>query len=279
MPSVGKKAGGGGLNQGGPKPNLIVPNHAPVLDLNNATSGTSTTVYYHVSDPLTKIAPCASLFDADSPDFQGGSLRVSLTANGTASDQLAIITDATVTLTGTDNSGNRGVKIDGTLIGTLSGGQNRSDLVITLHSTATAERVEILLEHIAYSSSAPSTLPRTVTFTLIDGDGVIDGGSDTATATATITYGASAPINIAPVLTDDLAADVTEGGAYRRTPADLSYNDPEDGAASVTLTISNRTNGTVKVNGVAATSFTGQQLLDGLVTFEHNGSETSAATF
>lgn len=279
MPSAGKKPDNAGPKPGGPKPTSTEQNHAPILDLDTASNGTSTTRYYHVGDPLTKIAPCATVLDGDSPDFQGGSLRVAVTGNWALGDQLAIITDATVTLTGTDNSGNRGVKINGTLVGTLSGGQNGAELVISLHSTATPALVEILLEHVGYSSSNASTLPRTVTFTLIDGDGVANGGSDTASATATITYGAPTPINVAPVLTGDLSANVAEGGGYRLTSADLSFSDPDDGAAGVTFTISNCVNGMVKVNGVTATSFTGQQLLDGLVTFEHDGSETGAATF
>jgi uncharacterized delta-60 repeat protein len=47
----------------------------------------------------------------------------------------------------------------------------------------------------------------------------------------------------------------------------------------VTFSVSNQVNGTVKVNGSAATSFTGQQLLDGLVSFSHDGSQLPSASF
>jgi hypothetical protein len=276
MSSIGKKP-----ERGGPKPTSIEQNAAPILDLDTWSDGTSTTVAYHVGSPLTKIPHDASVSDIDSPDFQGGSLRVSLTTTWSPGDQLAIIPDETVTLTGTDNSAIRGIKINGILIGTVSGGKNGTDLVFTLHSTATPTLVETLLEHIGYANSAdnPSTLPRTVTFTLIDGDGNANGGFDTAIARATITYGTSETTNVAPVLTGDHSADVSEGGSYGLTSADLSFSDPDDGTGDVTFTISNCANGVVKVGGVAATSFTGQQLLDGLVTFEHNGSEMGAASF
>ena len=264
---------------GKPKPTGGVdPNDAPVLDLNGDTSGNSVTRAYSAGDPLTRIAPHATAFDIDSPDFHGGCLRASFTGNGTATDQLAIITDATVTLTGNDHAAVRAVKIDGVLIGTVSGGQNGTDLTIKLNKSATAAQVETLLQHVGYanSSDAPSTLPRTVTFTLVDGDGVANGGSDTAYATATITYGSA---NAAPILTGDCAAEITEGGVYTLTSADLCFTDPDDSPADVTFTVSNPLNGAVRVNGVAALSFTGQQLLDGVVTFEHDGSESSSAFF
>jgi hypothetical protein len=47
----------------------------------------------------------------------------------------------------------------------------------------------------------------------------------------------------------------------------------------VTFTVSGLTNGTLFVNGIAGTSFTGTQLASGLVTFMHDGSETPTAGF
>ena len=270
-----------GAPRGGPKVSTaaVDANDAPVLDLNGAAPGLSTTVAYGPGNPLTMIAPAGTVVDADSPDFHGGSLRVGFTGTGTATDQLVIMTDTTLTLTGNDHSAQRQIKINGTLIGTASGGRNGTDLVISLHSSATAAQVQTLLEHIGYanSSSTQPTSPRTVTFTLIDGDGTANGGDDTGTATATITFGSSN--NAAPAVTGDCAANVAEGGSYVITSADLCFSDPDDGAAGVTFTISNLVNGTLKVGGNAATSFTGQQLAGGLVTFLHDGSETAAASF
>ena len=85
--------------------------------------------------------------------------------------------------------------------------------------------------------------------------------------------------NQAPVLTGDLTAAVQEGGTYAITTADLDFADPDDGAADVTFTVTNPVNGTVRVNGSSASSFTGQQLAAGLVSFQHDGSETTAASF
>jgi cadherin domain-containing protein/Big-like domain-containing protein len=162
--------------------NVFPVNDAPVVDLNGATNGTSTTVSYTENDAVTVIAPSAIVTGIDSSDFNGGSLRVAFAQNGTSSDQLSIMTDAAVSMAGTS------VSVNGTVIGTVSGGSNGSDLVVSFNSSATTARVAQLLQHIGYSNSsdAPSTAARTVKFTVIDGDGTALGGQDTGVATATI---------------------------------------------------------------------------------------------
>ena len=111
-----------------------------------------------------------------------------------------------------------------------------------------------------------------LTYTLTVDDG--QGSTDTQVVTVTIQG-----TNDAPVLTGDLAAPINEGGSYQLTLADLDFTDPDDVAAGVTFTVSGLTNGTLFVNGIAGTSFTGTQLAAGLVTFTHDGSETTTAGF
>jgi hypothetical protein len=108
---------------------------------------------------------------------------------------------------------------------------------------------------------------------------VEDGNEDVSAPLASAFNFAVTPVNDAPALNGDLSAAMLEGGSYTLTPADLGWSDPDDSASGVTFSISSQVNGTLRVNGVAATSFTGQQLLNGLVTFEHNGSETTSASF
>jgi VCBS repeat-containing protein len=115
------------------------------------------------------------------------------------------------------------------------------------------------------------SITETYTVTLTDGE---TGGSVTRDVVVTITG-----TNDAPVVTGDLSATVAEGGTYVLTGADLGFLDPDDDAADVTFTASNLTSGTLLVDGSAATSFTGQQLADGLVSFAHDGSESTAASF
>ena len=57
------------------------------------------------------------------------------------------------------------------------------------------------------------------------------------------------------------------------------YTDPDDNDADVTFTTSSPVNGKIQVNGVDATTFTGTQLTLGEVTFVHDGSATTSASF
>lgn len=85
--------------------------------------------------------------------------------------------------------------------------------------------------------------------------------------------------NDAPVLAGDLAVEVGEGGTViAPRPADLDYIDLDDTPAGVTYAIELPvTSGPVPiavlVGGVPATSFTAQQVIDGLVAIQHDGSE------
>ena len=254
---------------------VAAANDAPVVDLNGGAAGSSVSLAYSVGSPLTKIAPAGTVIDVNSTNFNGGSLRVAFTQNGVATDRLGIIVDSVVTLT----NGGSTVRVNGTNIASVSGGTNGTDLVITFsNNNSTPAAVQILLEHIGYASTSgsPSTLARQLAFTLNDGDGTANGGQNIGSATATITFPST---NAPPVLTGDRAATVSEGGTYAITTADLNFTDPDDGASGVTFTVTNPVNGTVLVNGASATSFTGQQLAAGLVSFQHDGSETSAASF
>ena len=108
---------------------------------------------------------------------------------------------------------------------------------------------------------------------------VEDGNEDGSTPVASTFNFTVTSTNVPPTLTGDLAATVAEGGLYVITGSDLGFSDPDDGAADVTFTVSSQVAGTILVNGVPATSFTGQQLAAGLVAFQHDGSETTAASF
>ena len=206
-------------------------------------------------------------------NFGSGSLRVAFTQNGTTADQLRVVTDSVVTLSGTS------VRINGTSIGTVSGGANGADLVISFNTSASAQNVQTLLQHIGYSNTStnPSLLMRQLTFTVNDGDGTANGGQAVDLATATVAY--TAPVNVSPTLTGDLQASVTRSGTYAITTGDLFFTDPDDAAAGVVFAAASLVGGAILVNGSTATSFTGSQLAAGQVSFRHDGSVGTAASF
>ncbi|MBG9388418.1 hypothetical protein [Caenimonas aquaedulcis] len=167
---------------------VAASNDAPVLAL-------GTTLAYTENDPATAIAPAATVGDTDSGDFNGGSLTVGFTAAGTAADQLGVIHQG-------NSAGQIGVSgaivsYGGSAIGSYTGGANGSALVVTFDSaTATPAAVQALVRAISFSntSESPSTSPRTIEFTLVDGD----GGSDTASGGATVPV---VSVNDTPVAT------------------------------------------------------------------------------
>ncbi len=206
----------GGVANGGvefdPSPstftlNVTAVNDAPVLDLDIAAAGTGVAAAYTEGAAAAPVAPAATVTDADSADFSGGTLTVSFTANGTAADQLTVRNVGT----GAGQIGVSGADISysNTVIGTLTGGSNGSALVITLNGNASPAAVQELARNVSFSnnSGAPSTLTRSIGFTLVDGDGNANTGSDTATATATLTVTAS---NSAPTGGAAISGSATE---------------------------------------------------------------------
>ena len=167
--------------------NVGAVNTAPALDLNGQASGSNVTLQYVETLPATSIAPSATLADSTSPNLNGGSLTVALAANGTSNDHLTISNQGI----GPGQIGISGntVSYSGVVIGTFSGGANGVPLIVNFTSdSATPAVVQMLIRDVQFSNlsvdlQAP---PRTVTFTVVDGDGVADGGHDTASVTATV---------------------------------------------------------------------------------------------
>lgn len=170
-------------------------NDPPAVDLNGAGAGTGATLSYTENSGATAIAPNGLVTDVDSNNFNGGSLKVHLSANGATEDQLSILTDGTVTLSSSV------VSINGFAIGNVSGGANGTDLVVSFNSdNATPTAISALIDHIGYTDNSenPSTAPRSVSFTVVDGDGATNGGSDTGSVTATINI---TSVNDSPTIT------------------------------------------------------------------------------
>ena len=209
------------------------------LKVSVAGAGPTPVVVFSTDFDGVLISPTATVTDVDSPDFNGGSLTVSFTANGTTSDQLSIQNQGT----GSGEIGVSGnnVTFGGVIIGTFIGGTNGSDLVISLNGNSTAAAVQALTDHILYlnASDAPSTLPRTVTFTVNDGD----GGTSTGSATATVNVTA---VNDPPAVVSGATLNYTENGAPTAisplaTVTDVDSPDFNGGSLTVSFTANGTT--------------------------------------
>ena len=173
---------------------VAVPlNAAPVLDLDSTAGGTGASVTA-LEDDFPIIAPNATLTDGDSPNFDGGSLTVSFGADGTATDAFSLKDEGGMFATGGRigiSSGN--VYYDTVQIGTITSWGLGQPLIVTFNASASPVAVQALLHAIGAGniSDTPPVGPRTLTFTVTDGD----GGSSSATADLAIT-----PVNDAPVI-------------------------------------------------------------------------------
>jgi VCBS repeat-containing protein len=105
---------------------------------------------------------------------------------------------------------------------------------------------------------------------------VIDNAGATASASVTFTVDGA---NDAPVPAGSLAAGVAEGGTHVIAVAELSEADPDDAGAGLTYAVTSAAHGNLLVNGIAASSFTAQDVIDGKVVFQHDGSEGASAGF
>jgi VCBS repeat-containing protein len=216
--------------------NIANANFNPVFQLDD--TGPSATLAYTENQPAQVIAPDAQLSDADSPNFDTGTLTVSFQANGEAADQLGIQNQGTGA--GQIGVGAGTVSYENTQIGTFTGGVNGTNLVITLDSDATPAAVQALIRAITYHSTSdnPGTGSRTVNFLVTDGD----SGSAQANAAVNITA-----VNDAPS-----AANANETGTedvgYVFTAADFNFADTDGNALARVAITTLPTNGTLYID-------------------------------
>jgi hypothetical protein len=137
-----------------------------------------------------------TLTDADSPNFNGGTLTVDFTSGANSNDVLLIRNDPTgagQVSAGIDSPGLNFIRVGVQTIGTFTGGTNGTPLVITFNANATPTNVQALMRNITYSnlSNASVSGDRTVRFQLTDDTGAIGTASKTISLTA---------VNDAPVI-------------------------------------------------------------------------------
>ena len=160
---------------------IFAPNGTVLNSSDPVLTGVTPTVVLDEADVNTSgqlIADVAALGDADSADFDGGQLTVSMVINDVVQAQFAAPDNATQDQLGIDTSGNVAfagatVSVNGTAIGTVSSdGVNGSNLVIDLNSAATPNLVEQVIRALTYGNTSddPETA-RKVAIQITDGDG------------------------------------------------------------------------------------------------------------
>ncbi|WP_369160732.1 Ig-like domain-containing protein [Candidatus Thiodiazotropha sp. LNASS1] len=216
--------------------NYTAVNDDPVVvnldgDVHNYTEGDGVVLIEQSGDAVVS--------DADSADFNGGSLTVEVDSGLQASeDVFSIRNEGTgafqIGVSGSD------VTYGGTVIGTFSGGTGLDPLTVNLNANATPTAITYLVRNITYENSNidnPTSGSRSVIIDISDGDGG-------ACLTQNLTLNVSS-VNDAPVVdlngSDgagvDFAVTFTEdGGAVNVVDTDATISDA-DGAFYENLSI------------------------------------------
>ncbi|MCJ9754236.1 tandem-95 repeat protein, partial [Neorhizobium sp. BETTINA12A] len=228
-------------------------NDATVIDLNGAAGGNGAATNATEQTPQ-QFAWQASLADVDSSTLQSMTVTLAHNLDG-ASETLFLNATATAAAVG------------------LNVGYNSTTGVLSVTGLASIATYETILKNIVYqdnSDNPDTSIDRTLTVV------VNDGVSDSAPQVATVHMIA---INDAPVLAGTLTGVVAEGGSHVLTFAELGYTDPDDVDGGVVFQVSDVTHGVISNGGASATSFTAAELKAGLITYTHDGSEGSTASF
>lgn len=204
----------------------------------------------------------ATLADLTSPDFDGGTITMSIITNGRAAEDVLRVG----TVGGIAVRGNDVVHTGGVTIGTAAGGAGGSDLVVRLNANATIARVQALVRALQYMNTDPATINtanRTIRVAVTDGDGS-NGESLEQRVTVRL---ARAPIidldgnDSSGAVDGGYNGHFTEGGgAVAVADADATVSD--DGALkTLVVTLTNRPNGTVE--SLASTYGSGAKIVNG----------------
>jgi len=209
--------------------------------------------------------------DVDSPNFDGGWLKVSYSGGSLPEDNLSVRDQGT----GSEQIGVSGTDITygGTSIGVIgSDGSFGSTLEIALNAQATVAAVEALIENLTYqnTSDTPSE-DRTIAISVNDGEDTSDP------ATMLIRVNSQNDLPVIGNNTLKLNEWVEGSPPVDISSAQLSASDVDSNDDELVFEVVTNGAGYFLVNGVQRTEFTQKQITDGLVKFQHNGGEVEPA--
>ncbi|MCA9187341.1 MAG: VCBS repeat-containing protein, partial [Planctomycetales bacterium] len=214
--------------------NITATNDDPVLTLGPG-GGT-----YNEGGTGTFVDVSGTLTDADGLDFDGGTIVTSISANGEADDRLIVRHEGTGG--GQVNVVGSTIQIDGIQIATISGGVGvGDDLVVTFDADADATDVQKVVTRIAFMSVSenPSTLQRTISMHVTDGDG---GTSTTDSRVMDVIAYNDDPTNAGSLPTD---ISVTEDVSSNVDLSAINLSDVDHNGGNLTLRLSTDAGGEI----------------------------------
>ncbi|XFA70366.1 cadherin-like domain-containing protein [Tistrella mobilis] len=233
-------------------------NDAPVVN------DTSASPLFSAGGSPVAVAESATIVDVDSGNLTSVVLTLTTRPGGT-SDRIAMST------TGADDASNYGINV----------AYNNATGTLTLSGTASVAQYQTVLRGVVYAYTGAAT-------SMPGGDRVVsivatDDSGDSATE-ASAAFERTIEVDVPPKVDTNTGTTIDEGGSTTITSAMLSSSDTEDtDPANVTYTLTTApASGTLKLNGTALAvndTFTQKDIDDGLLTYEHDGSETTSGSF
>ncbi len=245
------------------------------------TVGTNPSAYTEDS-AATQIDAAYSFTDASDPvTYDTGNLTVSISANNTSFDRLAVGAIGAITLV--DAGANwlvthsTGPAVVGSYPKTGPGSGIGTDaLVISFGTTASSTQMQDLLRAITYRNLSNNPVAQvTVLYSITDAF----SNNDTDSLNIDIT-----PLNDAPSVTTNTGLTVDEGDTGSVvTQAMLEATDPDNTAGQITYTLTTApSNGTLRLSGTPVAvsgTFTQADINANNLTYDHDGSETTSDSF
>lgn len=229
---------------------------------------------FQVRDPAPS-GPAAATFNIvvnpvnDAPSLTA---NLGLTVNeGTTATTATTITSARLSVSDPDNTPS---ELRYTLrSGPANGNLRLSGSNLAVNQTFTQQ--DILSNRLSYRHDGSETTSDSFTFVVNDSAG---GGTGVQLFTINVL-----PVDDRPVITTAGPATVNENGIVTINSGVLNVSDPDNSATEIIYTVANTPlNGILRRGGVALQSnqtFTQQDLTSGLITYQHDGSETTTDAF
>ena len=223
-----------------------------------------------VNDAPSVTAPATAMVDEDL-DLDVSGVSLADPDAGSADVELSLsVSDATLTL---DTAVSGGL-VAGQISGNGSGAVTATAPLAALNATLSATG-GLVLRGAANFSGAVSLM-----LSLNDQGSSGAGGALTGGATVAVTIN---PVNDIPTLAVDSALTLNEGDTQSFNATHTRFDDVEDASADLTLMlVSAPGNGTLLVSGTPVTAgqtFSQNELIQGNVTYMHDGSETTTDSF
>ncbi|MCL4203176.1 MAG: tandem-95 repeat protein [Pirellulaceae bacterium] len=238
-------------------------NDPPVL------SGPTGPLDYVENDPPLAVFSQVVVTDQDSPDFEGGSLTVSLFSGWSSNDVLSVMSVGGIQVVGGTVLYDSGT--GGQPIGTL-GLQGFNLTVQFTTPQATLAAVQALARAVTYrnTSENPSATDRQLRLTVVDGD----GGTDTATQQRTVKV---IPVNDPPVAAGEIYQVYTTQALNVVVSQGVLANDFDvEGDPLTAILVDPPTGGTLNLRPDGSFVYTPNLLFFGLDTFTYKANDGQA---